>query len=173
MPLARLRGARLPLLRDETACRWAGGAEKQHCYQESRSWAPARSIVENRSLPRRGRRCGSSGLGAGSLWTGRKVPGEGVLSSENRNTQGCLQVKFTTPRANNKGGAETAPVSAPLLGESCQNCADLENNLCFLQRSPDFVLGLRNSFSTACRGSKQTHSNVPHLSDCIGALKQR
>lgn len=91
MPLARLRGARLPLLRDETACRWAGGAEKQHCYQESRSWAAARSIVENRSLPRRGRRCGSSGLGAGSLWTGRKVPGEGVLSSENRNTQGCRE----------------------------------------------------------------------------------
>ena len=68
-----------------------GRAEKQHCYQESGSWAPARSIVENRSLPRRGRRCGSSGLGAGSLWTGRKVPGEGVLSSENRNTQGCRE----------------------------------------------------------------------------------
>ena len=90
-----------------------GRAEKQHCYQESESWAPARSIVESRSLPRQGRRCGSSGLGAGSSWPGRKVPGEGVLSSENRNTQGCLQVKFTTPRANNKGGRDSTCLCPP------------------------------------------------------------
>ena len=28
-------------------------------------------------------------------------------------------------------GAETVPVSAPFLGESCQNCVDLESDFMF------------------------------------------